>query len=95
MARNKISDLRNHLFETLEALRDKDKPLEIERARSIANVAQAIINSAKVEIDMVNAVGGFRDGTRPAATFFEIREAHEPSNERPRLGAPRVNGGSE
>lgn len=54
---NKIEDLRNHLFATLEALRDKDKPMEIDRAKAIADVAQVIINSAKVEVDFIEATG--------------------------------------
>lgn len=48
---NKIDDLRNHLFATLEALADKDEPMALDRARVIADVAQTIINSAKVEVD--------------------------------------------
>ena len=54
--KNKIEDLRNHLFATLEELRDKDKPMELDRARAISDVAQTIINSAKVEVDFMRAV---------------------------------------
>lgn len=68
MAKNKISDLRDHLFETLEALKDKDQPMEIERARTISAVAQTIINVAKVEVDMVKAIGG----DAPADGFFNL-----------------------
>ncbi len=57
MARNKLSDLRDHLFETLEALKDDDKPMEIARAKAIADVAQVIINTAKVEINFMEASG--------------------------------------
>lgn len=66
MAKNKLTDLRDHLFETLEALRDADKPMDIDRAKAITNVAQAIINSAKVEVDLLNAVGG----SAPGSGFF-------------------------
>ena len=45
MANNNIDDLRAHLFETLAALRDKDKPMEIERAKAVTEVAQVIINT--------------------------------------------------
>ncbi|CAI9009930.1 MULTISPECIES: hypothetical protein [Burkholderia] len=55
---NTIEDLRTHLFETLTALRDKDHPMEIERAQAIAEVAQVVINSAKVEVEHVKIVGG-------------------------------------
>lgn len=57
-----ISDLRNHLFTALEGLADKDKPMEIERARAIADVAQTIINSAKVEVDRMKISGGIDTG---------------------------------
>jgi hypothetical protein len=46
-----IEDLREHLFATLAALRDKEKPMEIARAKAVAEVAQTIINSAKAEVD--------------------------------------------
>lgn len=55
--KNKIEDLRNHLFATLEALQDKEKPMELDRARTISEVSQTIINSAKVEADFLRAVG--------------------------------------
>ena len=57
MARNKISDLRNHLFETLEMLKDQDDPMDIERAHAIAKVADSIIASAKIEVDFTKATG--------------------------------------
>jgi len=56
MARNKMSDLRNHLFETLEALKDGEAPMDLARAKTISDVAQTIINSAKVEIDLVKTI---------------------------------------
>lgn len=56
MAKNKLSDLRDHLFETLEALKDKESPMEIARAKAIADVAQTIINSATVEVKAMSAM---------------------------------------
>ncbi|WP_110636308.1 hypothetical protein [Salinicola salarius] len=55
--KNRIEDLRNHLFATLEALQDEEKPMEIGRAKAISDVAQTIINTAKVEIDFMEATG--------------------------------------
>jgi hypothetical protein len=70
--KNKIEDLRNHLFATLEALQDEEKPMELDRARAVADVAQVLINSVKVEVDFMRATGaitapsGFlTDTTRP------------------------------
>ncbi|HBO8891526.1 TPA: hypothetical protein L5C98_001958 [Pseudomonas aeruginosa] len=48
--KNKVEDLRNHLFATLEGLLDKDEPLDIEWAKAVAQVSSVIIESAKVEV---------------------------------------------
>lgn len=55
--KNKIEDLRNHLFATLEGLTDSEKPMELDRAKMVAEVAQVLINSAKVEVDFIKATG--------------------------------------
>ncbi|GBL46248.1 hypothetical protein SFMTTN_2061 [Sulfuriferula multivorans] len=52
-----INELRKHLFATIEALNDKDKPMDIERAHAVAEIAQTIINSAKVEVQYAAASG--------------------------------------
>lgn len=70
--KNKIEDLRNHLFATLEALQDKEEPMELARAKAIADVAQTIINSAKVEVDFIKQVGG------KVITGFIPEEPREP-----------------
>lgn len=56
--KNKIEDLRNHLFVTIEQLLDKDDPMDITRAKAVSNAAQSIINSAKVEVDFLRVTGG-------------------------------------
>jgi hypothetical protein len=56
-----IIDLRRHLFETLEALRDKKNPMDVDRAEAVAHVAQTIVNSCRVECDYLEILGG--DGT--------------------------------
>lgn len=56
--KNKMTDLRNHLFATLEALQDQDKPMDIERAKAIADVAKVLVDSAKVEVMFINAMDG-------------------------------------
>lgn len=63
--RNKIDDLRNHLFVTIESLLDESNPMDIDRAKAISDVAQTIINSAKVEVDFLNKVGGNGTGFIP------------------------------
>lgn len=63
--KNKLEDLRNHLFATLEALQDNDKPMDLERAKTISDVAQTLINSAKVEVEFIREVGGKGSGFIP------------------------------
>ena len=56
--RTTMSDLRDHLFETIERLKlsndpeadDKEK-ISLETAQIIANVGAVIVNSAKLEVD--------------------------------------------
>ena len=55
MAKDKIQDLRHHLFETIEMLKDGD--IEIDKAKAISEVAQVIINSAKVEVQFLKEMG--------------------------------------
>jgi hypothetical protein len=71
--KNKVEDLRNHLFETLEALKDKDAPMDIEPARAIADVAQTIINSARVEVEFLKATGN-----TTGSGFITIEDASTP-----------------
>ena len=56
--KNKVEDLRNHLFATIEGLLDPDKPLDIERAKAVAQVGSVIIESAKVEVKALETLGG-------------------------------------
>ncbi len=72
--KNKIEDLRNHLFETLEALRDDEKPMDLDRARAVADVARVIVESAKVEVAMLEATGSLC-----ATGFFPDVTVKQPS----------------
>jgi len=63
--KNKIEDLRNHLFAALEGLMDEDKPMDIERANAVANVAKVIVDSAKVEVAFVKITDGKGTGFIP------------------------------
>lgn len=54
-----ITDLRASLFSALDELADKQaSPETIARAKAISDVAQTIINSAKVEVDFIRANEG-------------------------------------
>lgn len=58
--KNKISDLRDHLFAVLEALQDEDKPMDLERARTAAQVAQVIVNTATAETKHMQVTGSLQ-----------------------------------
>jgi hypothetical protein len=58
--KNKISDLRNHLFEVIEALKDKHEPMDIERAKAVAAVAQVIVNTATAETKHMQVTGSMQ-----------------------------------
>jgi len=52
-----ITDLRSRLFAALDGLADKKEPMEIARAKAIADVARVIVDSAKAEIHLLHATG--------------------------------------
>jgi len=52
-----INQLRDHLMQTLAALRDRDSPMEPDRARAVAQVASVLVDSAKVEVDFLKVTG--------------------------------------
>lgn len=64
--KNKVEDLRNLLFETIERLMDNDDPMDAGQAQAIVNVGKVIVDSAKVEIDFMRHVGGLGTGFIPA-----------------------------
>lgn len=84
-----LDDLREQLFETLKDLRAKDKPMEVERAKAISEVAQTFINSAKAEVDFVKATGA--DSTE--LPVFGVKKAL-PAPGTPRLVQGKAQSGS-
>lgn len=56
MAKNKLSDLNNHLFAQLERLSDEnmkaeDLETELKRSKAIQGVAKNIIDNARISLD--------------------------------------------
>lgn len=67
-----LGELRGHLFATLAALRDKENPMEIDRARAVCAVAKEITDTARIEIDYQRVTGNeigsqFIESPAPAA----------------------------
>ena len=55
-----ITDLRQHLMDTLASLRNRANPMEPDRARAIAQVAGVLVDTARVEVDYIKATGADR-----------------------------------
>jgi hypothetical protein len=59
MAKNKLSDLRDHLFAQLERLGDDDvQQIDIDKANAASNISKEILNSAKIEYQYLTKFGG-------------------------------------
>jgi hypothetical protein len=61
-AKNKLSDLRDHLFESIERLRDEtlsdaEFEKEVKRAGALSNLAKTVISSAKLELQAIDVLG--------------------------------------
>ncbi len=61
--KNSLNDLRNHLFVALENLADPDAKIDIERIKQITEVSKVLVDTAKVEVAFINAVGDERLST--------------------------------
>lgn len=62
MAKNKINDLRDHLFEIIERLKENnpEDSIDLDKAKQISDTAQVIINSVKVEVDFMKVTGAMK-----------------------------------
>lgn len=83
--KNKIEDLRDHLFETIEALKDEHQPMDLARARTIADVARVVVDSAKVEVEFLKATG-----ERRSTNFLPTPDLDAERPARPQLAAGGV-----
>lgn len=72
--KNKIEDLRNHMFLQLEKLSEAETEEEIkkelEKSKAIADLGKVLVDSAKVEVDFLKATGGEIETSR----FFNQKQ---------------------
>lgn len=59
MAKNKLSDLNDHLIAQMERLTDEsldgdDLKLEINRSKAVSNLGKQIVASARLTLDVIN-----------------------------------------
>lgn len=57
MSNPHIDQVRQALLATLTDLRDRDNPMDIERAKAVATVAGVLVDTAKVENDYLKITG--------------------------------------
>lgn len=64
-----IDQVRSALMATLTDLRDKTNPMDIERAKAVAQVATVLVDTAKVENEYLKITGqvnsGFLEASKP------------------------------
>jgi hypothetical protein len=80
MSHPHINTLRTELLNTLADLRNREQPMEPDRARAIAQVASVLVESARVEVDYLKVtqqdVSDFIDGMKAP----EVQTALQQSN---------------
>jgi len=74
--KNKMSDLRNHMFAALERLGDEklsteDLQKEIERSKAISELGKVLVESAKTEIIYAKLTG---KGKESAEAFIDDKK---------------------
>jgi hypothetical protein len=52
-----IDQVRSALLDTLADLRNKEQPMDIERAKAVATVASVLVDTAKVENEYLKLTG--------------------------------------
>ena len=79
--KNTMDDLRDHLFEQLERLKDAETEdelgREIRRAESVAKVSNQLIETAKVEVGLLRLVDD-HGGDRPNKSRLLLMGGEQP-----------------
>jgi hypothetical protein len=75
-----IEQVREHLLGTLADLRCREHPMEVDRARAIAQVAGVLVETARVEVEFLKVTDGESSG------FLDTKSAA------PQLPAPAPTG---
>lgn len=73
-----IDQVRQSLLDTLADLRNKEQPMDIERAKAVATVASVLVDTAKVENEYLKLTGQDR------SNFLET----PPTDGVPQIGGP-------
>lgn len=55
--RNKMTDVRNLLIQTMEEMLDPETTIDVEKAKVVSQLGNVLVKSAKVEVDYLKAIG--------------------------------------
>jgi hypothetical protein len=76
-----ITQVRQALLDTLGDLRNRESPMDIERAKAVASVASVLVDTAKVENEYLRLTGqdrsAFLEEPKPALSLV-APTAHNP-----------------
>jgi len=85
MSNPHIDQVRQSLLDTLTDLRNRESPMDIERARAVATVASVLVDTAKVENEYLKISGQANSNFMepppdnvPRITIGEGPSAHNP-----------------
>lgn len=80
-----ITQVRKSLLDTLADLRNRDNPMDIERAKAVAQVAGVLVDTAKVENDYLKITGHDRSDflETPADEGLRLEHTTTPSAHNP------------
>jgi hypothetical protein len=74
-----IDELRTELLATLRDLRNRENPMEPDRAKAVAQVAGVLVDSARVEVEYLRATEG------NSSAFLERTSANDTPPPLPRV----------
>ncbi len=85
MPKNKIDDLNNLMFETIERLMDPDDAMDSKTAVAISQLGNVVLNGAKIRLQAAKILGSqnnafFDDNESPKQIPATIRTEMEVSN---------------
>lgn len=95
MSNPHINEVRQSLLATLADLRNRENPMDVDRARAIAQVAGVLVDTAKVEVEYIKAAGADRSDFLEAPSHPpQIQHNGAPSahNPFPRSASHRLQG---
>lgn len=79
-----INQVRQSLLDTLADLRNRENPMDVDRARAMAQVASVLVDTAKVETDYIKATGaGTSDFLEPEMINPQSQRSAIPSAHNP------------